>query len=98
MWFHNGRTSWADDASSLNCLSEAFLPFCYIISSGLGFTINPVVVFETLTCGLNELPTDKLRGIVTLKFELEQHDISLPRPNDLSEVRSELVLELYGCL
>src|SRR3981081_2731160 len=42
---------------------------------------------------------DKLRGIVTRKVPgRSTHEDPLPRPNGLSEVRSELVLELYGSL
>ena len=48
---------------------------------------------------IEPLSPDKLRDTVTSSTSgLESHDDPLPRPNDLSEVHSELVLELYGSL
>src|SRR3979411_2231687 len=48
---------------------------------------------------IEPLSPDKLRDTVTSPPSgPESHDDPLPRPNDLSEVHSELVLELYGSL
>ena len=44
------------------------------------------------------LSPDLQRGIVPSTPGLEQHDNRMPRPDDLSEVRSEFVLELCGGL
>src|ERR1700682_3687486 len=50
-----------------------------------------------LVCSNRTLSPDKLRD--TLRpTSGESHDDPLPCPNGLSEVRSELVLELYGSL
>jgi DNA-binding transcriptional LysR family regulator len=48
---------------------------------------------------IEPLNPDKLRDTVTSPTSgSESHDDPLPRPNDLSEVHSELVLELHGGL
>jgi hypothetical protein len=65
--------------------------------------LQPRLLVEFVTVGLalfdgiDPLSSDKLRDTLSPTYG-EAHDDSLPCPNGLSEVRSELVLELYGSL